>query len=125
MPVYSLFEEEGGRPSLAEGFPEFRLWHRDELPEEWRQIYASPGYVAVELPDTPWGRQYHAWAVKELEKEMTDDTALPVMLTSMKDFRGENAEQRKQSAAEVLQCLAGHGKPPPFFARIMPTVDTQ
>lgn len=79
------------RNSLAEGTPAFRPWTKDELPTDWRQAVARPGYgshffVAVELPDTHWGRCYYAWAIRELERLPRNSNALPVMVSSMFDF---------------------------------------
>jgi len=46
---------------LAEGSPGFSLWKRSELPSEWRRsCSAGQVCVAIELPDTPWGRAYYA-----------------------------------------------------------------
>ena len=112
------------RNSLAEGTPAFRLWTEAELPTDWRQAVARPGYgshfyVAKELPDTPWGRCYYAWAIRELERLLRDSNALPVMVSSMFDFRGVDAAQRRADAAECLRSLAATGKPPAHFATVM------
>jgi hypothetical protein len=112
------------RGSLAEGTPAFRLWTEAELPAEWRQAVARPGYgshffVAVELPDTPWGRCYYAWAIRELEGLPSDSGVLPVMVSSMFDFRGVGAAQRRTDAAECLRALAATGKPPAHFVTVM------
>ena len=84
-----------------------------------RPGYKSQFYVAVELPDTPWGRCYYAWAVQQLQALPEDSSALPVMVSSMHDFRGVGADQRRADAAECLRALLATGKPPAFFATVM------
>ena len=111
-------ETEEVKDRLADGAPPFSLWKRSELPAEWRRsCSAGQLYVALELPDTPWGRTYYRWACRQLEA--SSDENLPVMLASMHDFRGEDEHGRRVSAAMCLRSLLATGKPPAHFARIL------
>ena len=108
------------RDRLGEGTAPFTLWRSGDLPPEWAQHFAvGHAYVAVELPDTPWGRAYYGWACAQLGLESAGTDAVPVMLASMHDFRGlpEHA-QRIQEARNCLQALLGSGRPPQHFVRI-------
>ena len=112
------------RSSLAPDSPAFQLWRRSELPAEWRsRSVVTPTRqiaVALELPDTPWGRSYYGWACERLASETEATDFIPVMLTSMHDFRGLPDERgRRQAAADCLRSLIESGKPPPHFARIL------
>ena len=113
-------EAEEIKDRLADGAPAFSLWKRSELPAEWRRsCTAGQVCVALELPDTPWGRTYYKWACLQLE--VPSDENLPVMLASMYDFRGEDEHGRRASAAMCLRSLLATGKPPAHFARILET----
>ena len=120
------------RDSLGEGCPVFSLWTRDDLTDEWladsRSYIAGnfPGsYIAVELPDSPWGRAYYHWAVSQLSQLGDNTVILPVMLASMADFRGLAEPERQAASAECLQSLLQTGRPPKHFARIMRQVQPQ
>jgi hypothetical protein len=73
-------------------------------------------WVAVELPDRPWGHAYHAWFASNYTvadfKEYT-----PTCVVNMQDYNGGN--KQKENAAEVLRFLLETGKPPPHFLRIL------
>ena len=106
---------------LGEGTAPFRLWWRADLPSVWRQHFTDDHcYVAVELPDAPWGRAYYSWACNQLAALPEDSGAVPVMLCSMADFRGHpEGEQRIAAARECLRALLEGGRPPQHFARIL------
>ena len=95
-------------PSLGPDTAPFRLLQQTDLPDRWRAI--SVERLAVELPDTPWGRAYYAWAVNKL-REMEAGSGPAVMLVSMANFR-EPLCARAEAAA-CLRCLLVRGTPPP------------
>ena len=110
--------------SLGPGAPPFVAWQVDELPAEWRITHMHPDtrYVAVELPDTPWGIAYYRWFCSELG----DDAAgVGCMVVNMVDYNG-GSNQREQ-AAECLRSLLQTGKPANFvrvLASNVPGVDS-
>ena len=112
------------RNSIAPDLSDFQRWLRNELPAEWRStsVVTSTRQIAValELPDTPWGRTYYGWACERLASETEATDVIPVLLTSMYDFRGLLDERgRRQAAADCLRSLIESGRPPPHFARIL------
>ena len=109
--------------SLGEGRPVFSLWTRNDLTDEWQADAGS--YIAVELPDSPWGRAYYHWAISQLSQLGENTNFLPVMLASMADFRGLPEPERQVATGNCLQSLLETGKPPKHFARIMRQVPLQ
>ena len=105
--------------SLGPGTPPFQAWRIDEMPAEWQATQRHPDtkYVAVEVPDTPWGRAYHDWFRfgGQFSPEHLGVFAA-VMVVNMHDYNG-GADQRAQ-AARVLRSLLEAGKPPPCFVRL-------
>ena len=97
------------RNSLADGCPAFGLLSREDLPEQWRALPPT-ARLGVEVPDTPWGRTYYAWAVAELARAPTDTDSLGVLLTSMADFRAPG--DARAEAARCLRVLLETGKLP-------------
>ena len=95
-------------PSLGPDTAPFRLLQRADLPDRWRAIPVDR--LAVELPDTPWGRAYYAWAVSKLE-DMEPGSGPAVMLVSMANFREPLCASTE--AAACLRCLLDRGTPPP------------
>ena len=110
MPIMTNYTSaEPVRNSLADGCPAFGLLSREDLPERWRALPPT-ARLGVEVPDTPWGRTYYAWAVAELARAPTDTDNLGVMLTSMADFRAPG--DARAEAARCLRALLETGKPP-------------
>jgi hypothetical protein len=123
--------------SLAPGTPGFQLWRKDALPEVWRrqpdnrQLQAAAAnlgipaaslqaYVALELPDTPWGRKYYWWAQACLDAMPRQESSdfLPVMLVSNFDYTGGGPQVAREACAELLQALLSSGRPPKHFSRV-------
>ena len=114
---------------LGEGTAEFRLLTTSDLPPAWL-IPVSTGAldfaalqmglpsgtvraaVVVELPDFPWAWNYQVWAQSQQVPE-----ALPTMVVSHTEFRGQEAAGRHAAASECLRSLLFSDKPAPFFAR--------
>ena len=97
--------------SLGLGMAPFRLLRKDDLPACWRPIPVNS--IGIELPDTPWGRAYFAWATGELRRieDDPDNAGYPgVMLVSMANFREPGAP--KTAAAQCLRSLLAEGRPP-------------
>ena len=133
----SGFRSHGITPnSLGPVFAVFSLWKYSELPAEWRRDpsrsqlgHAARSmdipepelecYTAVELPDTPWGRQYYSWAVAELETVDAESGFLPVMLVAQEDYRGlADSAERRRVMEELLDALLLAGKPPGVFTKV-------
>ena len=91
-------------------------WKVEELPVEWRITHMHPDtkYVAVELPDTPWGIAYYRWFCNEFDD---DASGVGCMVVNMVDYNG-GSNQREQ-AAECLRSLLQTGKPPANFVRVL------
>ena len=98
------------RDRLAEGLPPFQLLKKSDLEPRWRRISGSR--LAMELPDTPWGRAYYSWAVEKLAAQPTSeaDPFLGCMLSSMANFREPDSSHRE--AARCLRSLLEDGVPP-------------
>ena len=98
--------------------PPFQAWKLSELPEAWKQSLREPNtmFIAVELPDRPWGHAYHAWFASNFSVTDFDEYAA-VCVVNMKDYN--NGNMQIERAAEVLRSLLETGKPPPHFLRIL------
>ena len=120
----------GSDNQLVAGSAEFQLLTSDDLPAAWLipvstgaldyaalQMGLQPGMVeprvVVELPDFPWAWKYHSRA-----QSQHVDGALPIMVVSNSEFRGQDEAARHAAAMESLRCLMDIGKLAPFFARI-------
>ena len=112
------------RKSLAEGTPLFGLWRRADLSERWTRVPLTFG-LAVEVPDTPWGRAYYYWAISELDQQgpvpEAGSEVLGVMLTSTSEFRAPG--DARAESARCLRALLEIGKPP--REHIVQLVDVQ
>ena len=73
-------------------------------------------FVAVELPDRPWGHAYHAWFASNYTVSDFGEYAATCVV-NMQDYNGGNMQ--REHAAEVLRFLLETGKPPPHFLRIL------
>ena len=96
--------------SLGEHTAKFKLLHKSDLPARWRPIAAEK--LAIEVPDTQWGRKYFHWATQELQRiEGTAvDHGFPgIMLVSMHNFR--EPENAYRQAALCLTSLMEDGTP--------------
>ena len=96
--------------SLGPATAPFRLLRKADLPDKWQTIPVKS--IGIELPDTPWGRAYFAWATRELS--LRQDTAegkdCPgVMLVSMANFR--ELQDFRAAAARCLRTLLAEGRP--------------
>jgi hypothetical protein len=98
--------------------PPFQAWKLSELPEEWKKSLNEPNtmFIAVELPDRPWGHAYHAWFASNFRVADFDEYAA-VCVVNMKDYN--NGNMQIERAAEVLRFLLETGKPAPHFLRIL------
>ena len=104
--------------SMYPGSPPFQAWKLDELPELWKESLRDPNtrYIAVELPDEPWGHAYHTWfAANHTTKDFKVLAAS--MVLNMQDYNGGRDQERQ--SREVLQSLLQTGKPPPHFIRLL------
>jgi hypothetical protein len=104
--------------SMYPGGPPFQAWKLSELPELWKQSLDRPDtlYVAVELPDLPWGHAYHAWFASTYS--VADfDTYAAVCVMNMQDYN--YGQDQRNRAGNVLRYLLETGKPPPDFLRIL------
>ena len=104
--------------SMYPGAPPFQAWKLDELPELWKESLrdSNTRYIAVELPDEPWGHAYHAWfAANHTTKDFKVLAAS--MVLNMQDYNGGRDQERR--SREVLQSLLQTGKPPPHFIRLL------
>ena len=82
---------------LGEDRARFRLLHKSDLAAKWSAIPAEQ--LAVELPDTPWGRSYLHRAAQELQRLQGTPAqhGYPgIMLVSMANFR-EPEDPRQQA----------------------------
>ena len=104
--------------SLFPGGPVFKAWKLAELPSEWQATLRHPEtmYVAVELPDMPWGRAYSDWFSANFTVA-DHDIWVAVCVVNMADYHG--GEGQREQAARVLRYLLETGKPPPDFLRIL------
>ena len=73
-------------------------------------------YVAVELPDMPWGHAYHAWFAANYSVADFKEYACTCVV-NMHDYNEGN--MRHERAAEVLRSLLQTGKPPAHFMRLI------
>jgi hypothetical protein len=102
--------------SVGPGTAPYRLLRKADLPEIWQPIPIKN--IGIELPDTPWGRSYFAWATRELRlrenssaaRGAGSEDAPGVMLVSMANFR-EPGDARA-AAILCLQTLLSEGRPP-------------
>ena len=116
--VMSTSYDSGIPSSMYPGAPPFQAWKLDELPEMWKESLRDPNtrYIAVELPDEPWGHAYHAWfAANHTTKDFKVLAAS--MVLNMQDYNGGRNQERR--SREVLQSLLQTGKPPPHFIRLL------
>ena len=90
------------------------------MPLAWHnsQGRGSTRFVAVELPDTPWGRSYYALVCQQLFAVENHAERVPCMLCSMADFRGPE-QGAKSATADCLRSLLTRGRPPLHFARFL------
>ena len=104
--------------SLHPGGPPFQAWKLSELPDEWKKSLQDPNtlFIAVELPDMPWGHAYHAWFASNYTVSDFGEYAATCVV-NMQDYH--EGIQRNEHAAEVLRSLVQTGKPPPHFLRIL------
>ena len=106
------FEQDGPtEESLRPGAAPFRLLRKADLPSKWQPIPARN--IGIELPDTPWGRTYFAWATRELRRReaSAEEEELPgVMLVSMANFR--EPDEPRAAATQCLRTLLAEGRPP-------------
>ena len=104
--------------SLGEGTPAFTAFKTADLPRVWRDCLADPRtkYVALEVPDVPWGRLYYRWFT-EFAAAAPPGEYLPVMLLNLHDYNGGSGQQ--EAARGVLRSLLETGKPTPAFLRIL------
>ena len=100
--------------SVYPGGPPFQAWKL----EEWKKSLDEPNtmFIAVELPDRPWGHAYHAWFASTFSVE-DFDTYAALCVVNMQDYK--NGRMQIESAANVLRSLLETGKPPPDFLRIL------
>ena len=104
--------------ALYPGGPPFQAWKLDELPRQWRQSLHHPDtlYVAVELPDLPWGHAYNAWFSSSFD--VSDfGTYAAVCVINMQDYK--SGQNQREHAGKALRCLMETGKPPPDFLRVL------
>jgi hypothetical protein len=97
--------------SLGEHTAKFKLLHKSDLPARWRPIAADK--LAIEVPDSPWGRKYFHWGTQQLQR--LEGTAANhgfpgLMLVSMHNFR--EPEDARGQAALCLRNLLDNGTPP-------------
>ena len=108
-------DEEPIRPSLRPDTAPFRLLQRGDLAQVWQDLPDSC-WLAIELPDTPWGRSYYRWAVEALGHEGRDPQpgGLGVLLASIYDFRNfvDFPGDAHREAGRCLQSLLVDGTPP-------------
>ena len=107
------------RNSLGPGTALFKPWLFEELPAEWQVTALHPHtrHVAVEVPDTPWGRAYHDWFCFGGPHVLNYESLPGVMVVNMRDYKG-GRDQHHQSG-RVLQALLESGRPPPNFIRVL------
>jgi len=97
--------------SVGPGTAPYRLLCKADLPDIWQPIPVKN--IGIELPDTPWGRSYYAWAIRELRlrENIAGSEEVPgVMLVSMANFR--EPEDARAAAVMCLQTLLAEGRPP-------------
>jgi hypothetical protein len=104
--------------SMFPGGPPFQAWKLSELPRQWRQSLNHPDtlYIAVELPDMPWGHAYNAW-FSSFHSVADFDTYAAVCVMNMQDYN--YGQDQRERAGNVLRHLLETGKPPPDFLRIL------
>ena len=96
--------------SVGPGTAPYRLLCKADLPDIWQPIPVKS--IGIELPDTPWGRSYYAWAIRELRlrENIAGSEEVPgVMLVSMANFR--EPENARAAAVMCLQTLLAEGRP--------------
>lgn len=103
---------------LADGTPPFSAIRICDLPRAWRQSLEHPRtrFVAVEIPDTPWGRKYYDWYTAFAERASRDEF-VPAMLLNMHDYNGGTGQ--REAAGQFLRSLLESGRPTPSFVRIL------
>ena len=115
---------------LIEGSADFALLTEADLPEVWLQD-VDEGFqrdaaeqmglrfdqvcpcVVVEVPDLPWAWKYQQWS-----QDVSVPGALPIMVTSLSEFRGGHSWGSGDAVVDCFWSLVMSGKPAPFFARI-------
>jgi hypothetical protein len=104
--------------SLGQGTPAFTAFKTADLPQEWRACLADSRtkYVALEIPDVPWGRVYYSWYVN-FASTAPPGKYLPAMLLNLHDYNGGSGQQ--EAAKGVLRSLLETGRPTPAFLRIL------
>ena len=104
--------------SICPSAPPFQAWKLDELPEPWKESLRDPNtrYIAIELPDMPWGHAYHAWYASNHTTKDFDKYAA-CLVVNMKDYNG--GKDQEQRSKELLRALLQTGKPPPHFIRLL------
>ena len=97
--------------SVGPGTAPYRLLCKADLPDIWQPIPVKS--IGIGLSDTPWGRSYYAWAIRELRlrESIAGSEEVPgVMLVSMANFR--EPEDARAAAVMCLQTLLAEGRPP-------------
>ena len=102
-------DDEPARPSLGPHTAPFRLWKRSDLSAAWQALPAS-AWLAIELPDTPWGRAYYRWASAEGGDGPPTGNSIGVMLVNMHDYR--HPGNASAEAGRCLRALLQDGRPP-------------
>ena len=107
---------------LGPGTPAFTAYKISELPTIWHDCLAHPGtaYVALEVPDTPWGWSYYRWYASVADRN-SPGVYVPVMMVNMHDYNGGTAQRK--AAAAVLRSLLETGRPTANWIRVLK--DTQ
>ena len=95
--------------SLGPETAPFRQWKRSDLSAAWQALPAS-AWLAIELPDMPWGRAYYWWAVEQNGTAPPTGDDIGVMLVNMQDYR--HPDDPRAEAMRCLRALLHDGRPP-------------